>query len=933
MSDWEDVAYGEPVSSSDGWEDVAYGEPAPTLRQSIENQAGLGTKAASGYLSGLSGLGDLFGTVADMATGGNLAKQREIENLIASKGLVSQEQYDAEKTKGIGDYMRSGLDWATGVEDSTGIGRGGLAHKVGEYLPSTMMGGGNILNGVKGTVLNLAKLLGANTALGTAGYVGNEVGGLPGEVAATLTTALAPTAASKGIGSIKNLLAPNLTAQADDATRATLAQFTDIDQLPETLAKIKPNQFTPMMRTAEQAQDPGLALLTKTLEKNIPEAGAIGLAKDISRENLRAGIFNAAQGGTISKETAGKLVRQGLQENQQALTKSIGTQYNKAMTTKGTVPIQTVKMAVSDAVEAEMKFGLGIDPSTAKFVEKFKELPANAPLATVNMFRKKAGGLIGDLRGNLSKTPEQNSSMNVLRTMFGGLDEAERFATTAAAQGVTKTGIKKGISGGAAKALEKGRELTKARGETFGKGAAGNILKQDQFKQFKIPDSKVLGKAVSTPEDARQIIKGLKGKTENKQALQAGLMEELSLRGSDSKGLFTAARFANNWKKIRPVADEVLTKTQINAIDRVKNDLMSRANLDAIASNASKGQSITAQSMGTAGLVKEVFTNQIKNRSGIFGKMADYIVGNNAAEIKAIVDKNLIEIAFNPKFAQDFLTKPTPQAVERISKELTARLGAAILPTTSGLARSSTEPSVVQSKSLLSPEQSSDQSNKQKEKQLTESSFNSKLDSIVNQQVDKAMKTPEIVSVKRTSSKIADDSFIDKEEGGQRLKAYNPPAKGSGITVSTGVDLGQWSKQDLENAGVSSKVISKVKPYLGLKDATARAKLKEQPLTLTKAEADELDEAVKTDIYGAVELKLKSEGVNINKLPAEAQTVIKSISYNFGKNFDEKLPTIWKAIVNKDWSKVQSLLINTKWKQPELLARRKREAELLSRIV
>lgn len=219
-------------------------------------------------------------------------------------------------------------------------------------------------------------------------------------------------------------------------------------------------------------------------------------------------------------------------------------------------------------------------------------------------------------------------------------------------------------------------------------------------------------------------------------------------------------------------------------------------------------------------------------------------------------------------------------------------------------------------------------------KQSESPSFNSTLDKALTQaEKQMELKAPQVIEVKRTSSKVLPESFVEKEEGGQQLKAYPPPAKGSGVTVASGVDLGQWSKKDLEDAGVSPKTILKVSKYLGAKDATARKLLKEKPLTLKQEEADELDNAIKEDIYGTVEKKLSDKGVTLAKLPEEAQAVVKSLAWNFGKNIDDALPTIWKAITQKDWAKVQDLLVNTKWKQPELVERRKREAELLSALV
>lgn len=236
--------------------------------------------------------------------------------------------------------------------------------------------------------------------------------------------------------------------------------------------------------------------------------------------------------------------------------------------------------------------------------------------------------------------------------------------------------------------------------------------------------------------------------------------------------------------------------------------------------------------------------------------------------------------------------------------------------------------------SLTAPQDNSSKKQTTIAQGKSKSSFNSTLDKALTQaEKQMELKAPQVIEVKRTSSKVLPESFVEKEEGGQQLKAYPPPAKGSGVTVASGVDLGQWSKKDLEDAGVSPKTILKVSKYLGAKDATARKLLKEKPLTLKQEEADELDNAIKEDIYGTVEKKLSDKGVTLAKLPEEAQAVVKSLAWNFGKNIDDALPTIWKAITQKDWAKVQDLLVNTKWKQPELVERRKREAELLSALV
>lgn len=204
--------------------------------------------------------------------------------------------------------------------------------------------------------------------------------------------------------------------------------------------------------------------------------------------------------------------------------------------------------------------------------------------------------------------------------------------------------------------------------------------------------------------------------------------------------------------------------------------------------------------------------------------------------------------------------------------------------------------------------------------------------------VDKAldMETPKIIAGNRIPIKVVDkkiNEFISKEEGGQKTKAYRPKVDGSGVTVGTGVDLGNRTEYELKHLGLSADLVDKLKPYLGKKDKLADAILERKPLRLTKDEAQELDVAVKADIQKSVSKRLEKSGVELTSLPPEAQTVVHSLAYNFGPALDTALPTIWKAIIANDWGRVQELLRSTKWKQPELKARRLREANLLNPLV
>jgi GH24 family phage-related lysozyme (muramidase) len=176
--------------------------------------------------------------------------------------------------------------------------------------------------------------------------------------------------------------------------------------------------------------------------------------------------------------------------------------------------------------------------------------------------------------------------------------------------------------------------------------------------------------------------------------------------------------------------------------------------------------------------------------------------------------------------------------------------------------------------------------------------------------------------------------LVRQFEGGQQLKAYPPPARGSGVTVATGIDLGQRSAGELRNLGISESLLDKVKPYLGKRDDEARRALKTKPLELSEQEANELDTVISSQISRDISnLYAESTGQDLASLPEEARTVVESLAYNFGPALDKKIPTIWKAITKGDWAQVAERLRTTKWKQPELLSRRNQEADLLESMM
>ena len=114
----------------------------------------------------------------------------------------------------------------------------------------------------------------------------------------------------------------------------------------------------------------------------------------------------------------------------------------------------------------------------------------------------------------------------------------------------------------------------------------------------------------------------------------------------------------------------------------------------------------------------------------------------------------------------------------------------------------------------------------------------------------------------------------------------------SGVTIGTGVDLGQQEptayKKRLKDFEVSQELIDKLEPYMHLKRAEAAEYLLAHPLTVTKKEADLLDAEMQDDHlkntiaeYGDIVKDIKKHRT-FKELSSAEQTILFSRHYQDG---------------------------------------------------
>lgn len=271
-------------------EDIAYTPTTSPTHMAAQENSGVITDAASGFLGGVAGLGDIVDIPSKLmdATAGR-----------AFDYLLGREH---ESKPGIGDYLRQGADAVTGVEGSTSLNPDSLAHKFGSYLPTTILAGPEaVSSGASDLATYAAKVLGLNSYLSGAGYVGNKVAGPAGELVATLGAASAPMAA-KGIYNA----AVHIPTEEEALLKAFKVPETQVDKVGPALQSLKdqgivvaPGSDTPfadIKGNLDSAVTQSQAAITKALDGTSttiadiwPDSATLG-SKTMSGEESKAAL-------------------------------------------------------------------------------------------------------------------------------------------------------------------------------------------------------------------------------------------------------------------------------------------------------------------------------------------------------------------------------------------------------------------------------------------------------------------------------------------------------------------------------------------------------------------------------------------------------------------------------------------------------------------
>lgn len=763
---------------------------APSYQDTLEANTPWWGSAASGVLSGISGLGDLAQSTAETfihnpARDIEAAKREALISEALRQG-VPQSVLDspqgqavisnfAPAPQGLGDFMRSAFDTATGVENSTQINPESYWHKFGSYLPGTLMGPGKLIDGIAGTAGNVAKTLAANTALSGGGFGGQKVGEIVGE----------------GLG-----------GESGKALGATIGELLGTGAVA-TAPYLAQKGYRALFDVPSEEQ-----ALLKAFKVPESQVKKVGPALQSLKEQ---GIITAPESATPFGDISSRL--------DDAITAS-RTEIGKSL--EGTATTVEEIWPESKLLGGRMKSGADAKAAVRAIQDEQDNLTTFALLK----LKPAPGGV---------DPPEHGQEL------LSKYKSLERAAVKSEKAAVKLEAINQAIDN----TPITGNELWELR-QSYDGGASWNrIDPKGKSAAYRAMRDAAQEKILQLAPDTEPLFKDFSAQMQGQKRVDI-------LKGAEQKGTTQGP----NWlqKLVGNTSRSLLAKAGVGHMPALKPEMA------------------LERAFGPTGVERAVVAAQID-------------------PVRSLGALTLSQELNQPDRRESSQAGSiTPQAAQSQSGNL----------------KVSTIPSSNSTTSLI--------------------------DTAINKAEEKlADQAPVIIEARRIPKQA--EEFISKAEGGQQLKGYALDSKGSGVTVATGIDLGKRTEYELKHLGLSEDLINKLKPYLGKTDELAKKVLERKPLRLTKDEANQLDSAVKNDIETQLTNRLDKAGVELTSLPAAAQTVVRSLAYNFGPALNTKVPSLWDAIINEDWGRLRQLLLTTKWKQPELTGRRREEAALLKQII
>ena len=153
------------------------------------------------------------------------------------------------------------------------------------------------------------------------------------------------------------------------------------------------------------------------------------------------------------------------------------------------------------------------------------------------------------------------------------------------------------------------------------------------------------------------------------------------------------------------------------------------------------------------------------------------------------------------------------------------------------------------------------------------------------------------------------------------------PIGQSGVTIATGLDLGQQTRGALIRYGITGTLLEKLSPYLEKTRYRAIDALRERTLAVTDEECTLIDDLVHADYVRQAQTAFdRMSPFNFTDTPKEVQTALVSMYYQLGSRACRH--AAWRFLAAGKFGKAAETLCSDRTRYK---ARRRDEGKLLKR--
>lgn len=502
----------------------------------------------------------------------------------------------------------------------------------------------------------------------------------------------------------------------------------------KALANDSDNPLFKYRTLAEHLQSPELAQLEQSLGKENTQANNILNANLANRQKAQLETLQSlSKQPVLSEEAGGDVLRELIEPKADAAKQAVKDMF-EAIDPDGLVPMKSIRHNFTQSAKKQYQAG-GMPKELSGLVEEvnkkiqFGDVVGKPKMRTyeyVKSLRERAQDAWADL-----KTAGNAKGARLANQLVKDIDGSIEYAG------------KQGMMSAEDVALFK--EAKKA-GEnyfdTYGmRGVGGVITKMKEGQYLSKATNVVPNTFDGTAAGTRKILRAIGDAPEELDKARGAVRDYLFRSAQDNDGNISAGKFRTLLRKYKsginallPDGKALFEESHLKKLDYLAEDLafldtQSAKSVKQLAYTASRGQPTTAQALMSKNVASKLMGNSIS-------KLDDWFKLGRSEQVNAVL-ADAITNPQNAKFLTQRASGATLSAFAGIGDRLSGIGGAApFFGRGSGsLASTLTEKS-------------------KPELEEKSPSFNSKLDSIVNQQIDKAMEVPKIITAKRVSSKL-----------------------------------------------------------------------------------------------------------------------------------------------------------------------------------